>query len=195
MDFLTRATKWLFGIALILAVTLWFAARRGDRGVIEEQVTIDRPASAVFRWISSDEFARRWISDLVELRKADGGASPFASSSLEIVELIRGHRVEMTVRTTRVIPNQELGLQISSGDFVSGGFAGDADFQLLGSGEYTRLVFTSHTRYAAMKDRVFEPLLTYAARQKMRDDLARLKLLVEAEPAATTNLRAAATSR
>ena len=195
MGFLTRALQGLFGIALVLAVMLWFAARRADRGLIEEEVTIARPATAVFRWISSDDLVRRWISDLEELRRVDGAASPLNAASFKMAELIGGRRVEMTVRTMRVVPNQELGLQIASGDLVSGGFTGDADFQLLGSGEYTRLIFTSHTQYASLQDRIFEPVLTYAARRKMQDDLAKLKLLIEAEPAGTTNLRAASVSR
>jgi len=195
MSFLTRILQGLLGIALVVGVVLWFAARRADRGVIEEEVTIARPASSVFRWISSDDLARRWISGLEELRRLDGGASPVNAARFKMAELIGGRRVEMTVRTIRVIPNQELGLEISSGNLVSDGFTGDADFQLLGGGEYTRLIFTSHTKYASLEDRICEPVLTYAARRKMQDDLARLKLLVEAEPGGTNNLRAGSISR
>ena len=69
MRFLTRMVQALALVVLTLAVVLWFAGRRGDRGTIEEEITIARPAPAVFRWISSEDLARRWISDLVELRK------------------------------------------------------------------------------------------------------------------------------
>ena len=109
-----------------------------------------------------------------------------------LVRVIYGQRVAMAVRFIRVVPNQDLGLQISSGDLVKQGFSGDAEFQVISRGEYTRLVFNSHTKFVSLRDQIFEPVWTYAAKYKMRDDLAKLKVLLEAEPANSSNSRAAA---
>jgi uncharacterized protein YndB with AHSA1/START domain len=180
MRFLTRVWQVALAVVLTLAVVLWFAARRGDRGMIEEEVTIARPAPAVFRWISSEDLARRWISDVVELRKDDTSMPHQGAHSFKMAQMVAGHRVEMTLRVVRVIPNQELNLVFSSGD-ADTGFSGDANFKLIPGDDYTRLVFTSHTEFVSLSDRIFEPALTLATQRKVHADLARLKLLMESE--------------
>jgi uncharacterized protein YndB with AHSA1/START domain len=194
MTALVRFLKWVLALALVLAVVLWFAARRGDRGFIEQEVTIGRPPAVIFRWISSEDLIRRWISDLVELQKEEA-AGPPENTSYRLVELIGGRRVAMRVQIVRLVPNQELGLQVSSADFANGGFSGEAQFKLIGTEEYTRLVFTSHARFLGLRDRISEPVLTFLTDRKMKDDLERLKLLLEAEPATSPNVRTAPSGR
>jgi uncharacterized protein YndB with AHSA1/START domain len=194
MRFLTRIIQLGVAVALTLAVVLWFAARRGDRGMIEEEITIARPAPAVFRWISSEDLARRWISDIVELRKAEANDSPLNSPGFKMTQIIAGRRVEMTLRIARVVPNQELSLLVSSGDSTSG-FSGDANFKLISGDDYTRLVFTSHTQYVTLRDRIVEPALTFATQRKVHDDLEKLKLLMESEPDKPANPRATTLGR
>src|SRR5262245_40784972 len=120
MRFLTRIIQVGVAIALTLAVVLWFAARRGDRGFIEEEVTIARPAPAVFRWISSEDLVRRWVSDLTELRKAEGDSTQQGVTGFKMTQVVAGRRVEMTLRVARVVPNQELALLVSSGNSGNG---------------------------------------------------------------------------
>jgi uncharacterized protein YndB with AHSA1/START domain len=188
MRFLTRMVQALALVVLTLAVVLWFAGRRGDRGMIEEEITIARPAPAVFRWISSEDLARRWISDLVELRKADAGIAQQNVPGFKMTQIVAGHRVEMTLRITRVVPNQELSLLVSSGE-TGAGFSGDANFKLISGDDYTRLVFTSHTQFVSFSDRILEPALTLATQRKVHNDLERLKLLMESEPDKPANPR------
>lgn len=188
MRFLTRMVQALALVVLTLAVVLWFAGRRGDRGMIEEEITIARPAPAVFRWISSEDLARRWISDLVELRKADAGIAQQNEPGFTMTQIVAGHRVEMTLRITRVVPNQELSLLVSSGE-TGVGFSGDANFKLIAGDDYTRLVFTSHTQFVSFSDRILEPALTLATQRKVHNDLERLKLLMESEPDKPANPR------
>ena len=181
MRFLTRVVQAVVFLVVTLAVVLWFAARRGDRGMIEEEITIARPAPAVFRWISSEDLARRWISDLLELRKAEPGVAQPGLPGFKMTQIVAGRRVEMTLRIARVVPNQELSLLVSSAG-AGGGFSGDAEFKLIPGDDYTRLVFTSHTRFALLRDRILEPALTLLTQRKVREDLERLKLLMESEP-------------
>lgn len=194
MRFLTRIVQLGVALTLTLAVVLWFAARRDDRGVVEEEVTIARQAPAVFRWISSEEFARRWISSVVELHIDDASTSRLGEHRFKMTQLIAGHRVEMTLRVARVVPNQELHLLVSSGD-SNQGFSGDASFKLFPGDDYTRLVFTSHTQFVSLGDRIFEPALTFATQRKIHDDLARLKLLMESEPDKPANPRSTTLGR
>src|ERR1700741_4199478 len=96
----------------------------------------------------------------------------------------------MNLRVPKVVPNQELSLLISSGNSVSEGFSGDANFKLITNGEYTRLVFSSHAQFVSLSDRVFEPVLTIAMQRKIRDDLANLKILAQAQSEKSANPRA-----
>jgi len=194
MRFLTRIIQGSLAVALTLAVVLWFAARRGDRGFIEEEVTIARPAPAVFRWISSEDLVRRWVSEIVELRRAGEDGAQQKATGFKLTQIIAGHSVEMILRVDRLVPNQELSFLVLSGD-AANGFSGDAHFKLISSDEYTRLVFTSHTRYFGWSDRIFEPALTFAAQRKIHDDLARLKLLMESEQDRPANPRSTSLGR
>jgi uncharacterized protein YndB with AHSA1/START domain len=189
MRFLLRILQVVVALVLLAGAVLWFAARRGDRGFIEEEVTIARPAPAVFRWISSEDLARRWISDVIELQHT-GADGPQEATSFRLVQLVDSHRVDMNLRVVKVVPNQELALLFSSGDSISEGFSGDANFKLITNGDYTRLVFSSHAQFVSLSDRIFEPVLTIAMQYKLRDDLAKLKILAEAEFEKAANPRA-----
>ena len=182
MGYLVRALKFLVALVLTAAVVLWFAARRGDRGYIQEEVSIDRSAPVLFRWIVSDELLRRWISDVSKLERSEPAKAPAqASSDFRLEELIANQPVAFEIKIVRTIPNQEIDLLVQPPPEPLELYISNANFKLFPDGDYTRLVFTSQTNYFSLSDRIFEPILTYATRRKLRDDLARLKVMVEAE--------------
>jgi uncharacterized protein YndB with AHSA1/START domain len=186
MGFLLRALKILLVLVLLCAVVLWFAARRGDRGYIAQELTIDRPAPMVFRWITTDDLLRRWISDLVKLEKTGPAGPAQLSSVYRIDEWIAKRRVVFEVKVIRTIPNQELELAVKSAVGSTDGYTGTAHFKLFPNGDYTKLEFTSQTDFQSLGDQIVEPILTYATRIKVQEDLTRLKLMMEAEPPAAT---------
>jgi uncharacterized protein YndB with AHSA1/START domain len=188
--FLTRALKFLIVLLLLAAVVLWFAARRGDRGYFEEEVTIDRTAPIVYRWITTDELLRRWISDVTKLERISSvGPAGQTNYAYRLDQLIGTFRVSLNVRIIRAIPNQELGLSVTPATESAGNFVGNVKFKLLPDGDYTRLVFSSQTRFQDVSDQIFEPILTYATRRKLQEDLARLKLMIEAEPRSQSDIQ------
>jgi uncharacterized protein YndB with AHSA1/START domain len=184
MGVFTRALKLLIVLLLLTAVVLWFAARRDDRGFIEEEVTVDRPAPVVFRWITTDELLRRWISDRTKLERIDSnGSSAVPNSVYQIDESIGARSVSLKVRVLRAIPNQELQLSATPGNGSEESFTCNAEFKLLPNGEYTRVVFSSRAKFHDLSGQIFEPVLTYAARKKVQESLSRLKWMAEAETA------------
>ena len=190
MGFLVRTLKFLVVLVLSAAVVLWFAARRGDRGYIEEEISIDRGAPVVFRWITTDELLRRWISDLIKLeRSGSAGAAAQVSSGYRLEEYVAGRPVAFDVKIIRTIPNQELDLLLKPSDGSASSYISDANFKLFPDGDFTRVEFTSQTKFYSLSDQIFEPILTYATRRKLRDDLTRLKILVEAEAATSPEVR------
>jgi uncharacterized protein YndB with AHSA1/START domain len=189
MGFLVRVLKFLLALILASVVVLWFAAHRGDRGYIGLEVAIDRPAPMVFRWITSDQLLRRWISDLVKLEKTGSAGLAQANDIYRIDEFIAQRRVGFDARVIRAAPNQEFALAVTAATESSGGYAASADFKLFPNGDYTRLVFTSHSDLRSFGDQMIEPILTYATKRKLEEDLTRLKLMMEAEPAAPSDNR------
>ena len=182
MGFIVRTLKLLIILLLLAAVVLWFAARRGDRGYISEEVTINRPAATVYRWITTDELLRRWISDLTKLERipSTGGASS-SNVVYRIDEMIAKRPVSIKVRIVRAVQNQDLELSIRSANEPGEGFSGEAEFKLLPSADYTQLVFTLRTNFQSLSDQMFEPILTYVTQRKLEEDLTRLKFMVEAD--------------
>ncbi len=104
-------------------------------------------------------------------------------------EFIAQRRVAFDVRVIRATPNQELGLEVKPAAESSGGYTATADFKLFPTGDYTRLVFTSHSDFQSFGDQMIEPVLTYATKKKLEEDLTRLKLMMEAEPATQPDAR------
>jgi uncharacterized protein YndB with AHSA1/START domain len=188
MGFLVRVLKFLLALILACVVVLWFAAHRGDRGYIGLEVAIDRPAPMVFRWITSDQLLRRWISDLVKLEKTGSAGLAQANDVYRIDEFIAQRRVDFDVKVIRVTP-EELELAVKPAAEPSGGYTATADFKLFPNGDYTRLVFTSHSDFQSFGDQMIEPILTYATKRKLEEDLTRLKLMMEAEPATPSDNR------
>ena len=186
MGFLVRVLKVLLALVLASVVVLWFAAHRGDRGYIEVEVAIDRPAPMVFRWITSDQLLRRWISDLVKLEKTGSAGLAQANDVYRIDEFIAQRRVGFDARVIRATPNQELALAVTES---GGGYTATADFKVFPNGDYTRLVLTSRSELRSFGDQIIEPILTYATKRKLQEDLTRLKLMMEAEPATPADNR------
>jgi uncharacterized protein YndB with AHSA1/START domain len=182
MGFLVRTLKLLIILLLLVAVVLWFAARRGDRGYISKEVTIDRPAATVYRWITTDELLRRWISDLTKLERipSTGGVSS-SNVVYRIDEMIANRPVAIKVRIVRAIQNQDLQLSIRSANEPGEGFSSEAEFKLLPNADYTQLVFTLQTNFQSLSDQMLEPILTYLTQKKLEEDLTRLKFMVEAD--------------
>src|SRR4030095_8754356 len=100
MRVLVRILQVIVALALVTSVVLWFGARRGDRGFIEEEITIARPAPAVFRWISSEDLVRRLIFKFLQIPKVRG-------SNLEKLSDFRSRQLgqrqsfDMSVRIVR----------------------------------------------------------------------------------------------
>jgi hypothetical protein len=112
-----------------------------------------------------------------------------ASSDFRLEELIANQPVAFEIKVVRTIPNQEIDLLVQPPPEPLESYISNANFKLFSDGDYTRLAFTSQTDYFTLSDRIFEPVLTYATRRKMRDDLARLKVMVEAEGASPAENR------
>ena len=181
MRFLTRLLPVLLGVLLLVSAVLWFAGRRGDRGSIEDDLTINRPAPVVFRWLTTDELIRRWVSDVVALDSVNSDSgSTLTNRTVRLEQIISGRRVGLELKFTQVSANQQISLQFRSTDPT--GCTGLATFRLIPNSEYTQLTFSSQARFFGAWDEFLEPVWTLSVKRKLHEDLLRLKLEMEAEP-------------
>jgi uncharacterized protein YndB with AHSA1/START domain len=177
-----RALKFLIVLLLLAAVVLWFAARRTDSGYFSYEVTIDRPAPAVFRWLTREDLMRRWIADSSVEKINTDPASAGLSYDFRIDEVIASRPVSLNCKITHAVPNEQLEVLVWPATGQAGAYISNIEIKLLPFGDdYTRLAFSSRTKYQAAFDQMIEPVLTYTIQKKVQSDLQRLKSMLEAE--------------
>jgi len=182
--------KWvrriLGGIAALLVLCvagLWLAGLRPGHGHHAETVEINRPAEQVWRYLTNDELAKKWISGLEEIRY-ESPSVPRAGEKLYLVQGYEGKRIEMEMTLGRVEAPHTMEFSIVAVGDTSNQFREQGAYTLEERGGKTLLRLATTAEYDGFLPRLVEPLITYGTREKLRGDLARLKALVEAEPAA-----------
>jgi uncharacterized protein YndB with AHSA1/START domain len=174
-------------------LALLIAGKRPNHGRIVREVEIDRPATQVFRWITTEELLKKWIDGLKELRPestpADGSE---VGRKFRIVEVYKGERIEMKMEVVRFERDRNLTIRVASVGDLNNGFVETAEYRLTEADGKTRVRIDARTDYYGHIPRLFEPLITRDARKKLRGDLNRLKTLVEAEPSIKTGETATA---
>jgi len=183
MKWVARILAGLVAVVVLAVLALLIAGKRPDHGHIVREVAIDRPAAKVFRWITTDELLKKWIGGLIELRPE---SSPAEGSEVgrkfRIVETYKEERVDMEMEVMRFERDRDLVVRVASTGDLNNGFVETAEYRLTEADGKTRIRIEAQTDYYGYMPRLFEPLITRDARKKLKQDLKRLKTLVEAEP-------------
>jgi len=181
--------KWVWRIlgAMVALVVLgvaglWLYGLRPSHGKNSANIEINRPAAQVWRYITIDELTKKWVSGLEEIRHTTPGISG-AGEKLYLVESYEGERFPMEMTIERVAEPRELTFVLVSVGAPSNSFTERGGYLLEERNGKTRVTLAAQTDYHGFLARLFEPFITPAADEKLRGDLARLKSLVEAEPA------------
>ena len=183
--------KWIVGvlgglIALVVLclATLWLYGLRSEAGHSMGEIIIDRPAPQVFVWLTDDQRLKKWIGGLDEIHSV---AAPSNNGEVgrkfRITESYEGQTGQMEAVVTKFEQDRAISLNVYSVDDPSNGFTETADYTLADLGGKTRLRLDGRAKYIGFVPRLFEPLITPKATQKLAEDLARLKSLAESEPA------------
>jgi uncharacterized protein YndB with AHSA1/START domain len=175
----------LAGIVGVAVVVLFALGYRSGANQLNTSIEIDRPPSTVWPWVTEADKQKQWISFLVEVREDVPGAKGVGSRQTWVMQDANRNNKKMEIvgEITASIPGKYVEVKMGS----EGMFDGVASYNLvdLGNGR-TRLESKGHYHYAQAFARLMEPLIMPQARKKMNSDLARLKTLVEAEPASTS---------
>ena len=167
-------------LALGLAVLLLYVGYVlvSDAVVVNvASVRIERPAAAVFPYLTEPSHLTRWLEGLVESRPLSQGGLRVGARSLEVVE-VDGERIEMQSKVLAYEENRLLRVEIDAPILT-----GINDYRLAEEDGATRLEFRTETALKGLF-KLFASSLHDPIQTKHEADLARLKALVEAETAA-----------
>ncbi|HVS88285.1 MAG TPA: SRPBCC family protein [Candidatus Acidoferrum sp.] len=183
MKWAARILAGLVAVVVLAVLALLIAGKRPNHGHIVREVAIDRPAAQVFRWITTHDLLKKWIGGLIEPRPE---SSPAEGSEVgrkfRIVETYKGERVDMEMEVMKFERDRDLLIRVASVGDLNNGFVETAEYRLTEADGKTRIRMEAQTDYYGYIPRLFEPLITRDARKKLKQDLNRLKTLVEAEP-------------
>ena len=182
MKWVLRTVVALIGLVATVVVVLFLVGLRPSRGKNSVTIEIHRPAAQVWRYIIEDELLKKWISGLVEVQSSTPG-KPGVGTKLRLAGVYEGRRTDMELTLTSYEPNQRMSFTIRSLGDPPNGFTENGDYVLVERDGHTRLKLSAQSQYYGFLPRLCEPLITPAAQKKLEGELARLKNLVEAEPA------------
>jgi uncharacterized protein YndB with AHSA1/START domain len=184
MKWIGRILGGLAAVAVLCIAGLWLAGLRPNHGRNSGTVEINRPAAQVWRYLTNDELTKRWVSGLDEIQHLTPGVSG-AGEKLRLRERYEGNVAEMEMTMGRVEAPQHMQFTIIGLGDPSNGFTEKGEYVLEERDGKTRVTLSGQTEYHGLLVRLMEPLITPAADKKLAGDLARLKVLVEAEPLGT----------
>ncbi len=173
-----RILKRVIGAVLVVAVLAVGALLLlgGFKGEGRNSVTIriEAPVPMVYAWITEPEKLKQWMGGLVESTPLTTEGLKVGARSREVFQMGDEKRV-MEVEITALRPNERLEAKVTSD-----GFAVDVKYILSQKDGLTRVTYIGDAKYHKLHLRLFEPVITPMAQQKLEEDFARLKELIEA---------------
>ena len=189
MKWLKRILIAVLALVVLCVGGLFLWGLRPSHGHVVAEVSIDRPAPQVFRFLMNDDLLKKWIGGMGELKQvsapADGGE---VGKRFRLAETYKDQRVEMDMTVTRFERNKALSILVASAGDPANGFTETGDYTLTEQNGKTLLRFDVQTKYFGVVPRLFEPIITPAAARKLNEDFQRLKQLAEAEPVVSQRL-------
>jgi uncharacterized protein YndB with AHSA1/START domain len=165
----------VLGIVALLAI----GGGRGE-SQLEATVEIARPARIVFNWITEPARVKSWVGWMVEIKPLTPGAPAVGAREVWVMEDRNNgnQRMDIAAEVTRLEPERLLETRLDA----AAGFTGVLTYELQPiDAERTRLHYRGAYKFNHWLARIFEPIISRSAQQKLDEDLARLKLQAEAE--------------
>lgn len=161
-------------VALFFAVLYIASGGAKGKGYHEASIAMNKPAAAIFPWLTEPEKQKEWIFGLTESKPLTEGDLRVGARSQETM-VIGEEQTTMTSEVTELDPGKLMAVKINSP-----GFDGDIRYVLEEAGPSTTLRYIGHFQYKPFMLRLLEPLVTPSAQRKLEGDLWKLKSVVEA---------------
>ncbi len=170
-----RVVAGFFLLIALFVLGLYIASGGAKgKGYHEASVVINKPAVAIFPWLTDPGKQKEWIFGLAESKPLTEGGLRVGARSEEIM-LLGEEQTVMESEVTALDPNKLMAVKVTSE-----GFDGDIRYALEEAGASTTLRYIGDFRYKPFMLRLLEPLITPSAQRKLEGDLMKLKSVVEA---------------
>jgi uncharacterized protein YndB with AHSA1/START domain len=141
---------------------------------------IAAPPAAVFPWLADSKMRCRWMGALIESEPLTEGPPRLGSRYRDVFEE-HGQRIELEAELVEVDEPDALVVHLDS-DLFEATISQRLEAVEAGT-HFTAVIETTYRRLAA---RLLASIVTRHAQGQLEEDLARLKELVESEPAAAS---------
>ncbi len=147
---------------------------------VRTEIEIDRPRAEVARYAADPNHATEWYENVerVEWKSAKQKRRPFGvGSRVEFVGALLGRRLSYTYEVTEFVPLERLVMRTADGPF-----AVETTYTWEDAADgATRMTLRNRGEPSGLSSRMAAPLMASAMRRANRNDLTRLKQILEDE--------------
>jgi uncharacterized protein YndB with AHSA1/START domain len=185
MQWFWRTLGLFFGLVVIVLIGLLLAGQRSSAGQVSDSIEISRPPAQVWLFLTDDVRIKQWIGGLKGLVHMDSGELG-VNKRLALGVEYDGSMIDTMMTITKFSPPNELDFEMISVGEPDSGFTEIGKYRLtpVQNGASTDFAVSTKTLYHGFVLTVMEPFETHTSRAKVKEDLERLKIVAEAEPAA-----------
>lgn len=179
--------KWLLYaggtlLALVGLAVVALLAIGGGRGIGQYETSVDvaKPAPVVFAWVTEPPRLKSWVGWLLDVQNLTPQTGGVGARSIWVMEDRNNNNQRMDLHTEVV--RHEPDRLIETTVNVPEGFTGNVIYELQPlDANRTRLTYRATFHFHHWLAKLLEPVISRSARQKLVEDLERLKRQAEAE--------------
>jgi hypothetical protein len=139
------------------------------------RITIHRRPHVVFPWLIVPDYQKQWVDGLVSSVPLTGGELRVGARARDVL-MLGGHRYELETEILELDANRGVVLAVT----LPGGYETTASYRLEPHFHRTRLTAEHVIECKRVMARLKSPFVVRRAGRKLREDLVRLRSLVEA---------------
>ena len=177
MKILKYASLGFVGILLAAVAILFILASREDANKMTVSVEIDKSPAELWPWLEEPEKIKQWVGWVVEIKSLTPGKQGVGAKAHWVMEDLNngGARVEMDDEVIEYVPLKKIATRLAA----TGSFTGESSYVLEDLGGRTRLTATGRYDFGSTFVKLLTALVMSSASDKLKDDMVRLKGLVE----------------
>ena len=177
MKILKYASLGFAGILLAAVAILYILASREDANKMTVSVEIDKSPAELWPWLEEPEKIKQWVGWVIEIKPLTPGKQGVGAKAHWVMEDRNndGARVEMDNEVIEYVPLKKIVTRVAASE----SFTGESSFVVEDLGGKSRLTSTGRYDFGSPFVKLLTTLIMSSAGDKLKEDMMRLKGLVE----------------